>query len=1056
MNAFVEAYRAVARARGAHPAIEVREGDALERVTHAELWARAGALADALRALGIREGDVVALPFARSSALVIGMVAAWRAGAAWVVVEPSLPSARRARLLAITEARAEIVGTSALVARPLAATSAAERQPAEDAAHDADVLGDGLADAQADVQADVHPAAAADRALAYVAFTSGSSGDPKGVRVEHRGLVPMLRAQIEAFALDEATRALWVLSPSFDASVSDVGTVLLAGGTLLIDAPDLLSDPTRLVETLRRREVTSIDLPPSVLARLDAERLPSCLRTIVIGGEVADVQAVRRAAARTRVINVYGPTEATVCTSLERCDETWGGGTLGAPLPHVRYHLVEGELWIGGPCLARDYAGDPARTAERFVESEGARWYRTGDRVRHEGGAWHFEGRLDRQVKLAGRRAEPEEVEAALRALGVEAAVVPRALGGRDVLVAFVVEGSGVDDTTPMSSSAPSAGFSCLSSSGSAVSVSGSGSGSGSESESVSGSVSGSGSGSGSESVSESVSESGSGSGSVSVSRSGSESESVSGSGSESKSESKSGSVAGAAAGTGTAAEPESTSTGAGVGALDVVGLARALRERLPSWLVPARWVRVGALPRTAHGKVDHAALTLPPTQATWPLAPRERRVAELYAAVLGLDAVDADGDFFALGGDSLALLTLLTRAEAAALALSASQVHAAPRVRDLAALLDAGADPERRTTEALSPHVRAIPVTPLAHGARDTIVLTGATGFLGARLHRALRARGHQVLALVRAPSDEAARRRVDGDALAADVAQPKLGLSSRAFDELAARAACVVHLAAHVSLAASFESLAPANVEGTRQALALATRAGARFVYASTLSVFVASDRDDAVFFERDDATQPCVVAGGYAQSKWVAEQIARRAEVPCAIVRYGLLTPDRADFEVPPNDWLTRFVRDLAARGACPAELADDEIAFDATPVDHATEATVRLVEQRARGTFHVAGTRGVSARRLIAAMRAAGVTLAPSHVRDDDEPTAEATRLLGSARAFHADRFERHRALDLFAATGVRFDDAHARAEGIEAPAVDDDYLRACVCAMLALP
>ncbi|MCB9623369.1 MAG: SDR family oxidoreductase [Sandaracinus sp.] len=217
--------------------------------------------------------------------------------------------------------------------------------------------------------------------------------------------------------------------------------------------------------------------------------------------------------------------------------------------------------------------------------------------------------------------------------------------------------------------------------------------------------------------------------------------------------------------------------------------------------------------------------------------------------------------------------------------------------------------------------------------------------------------------------------------------------------------------------------------------------------FVHASTLSVFVASERDDEVFFEDDDATTPTAILGGYAQSKWVAERLVAAAEVPTCVVRYGLLTPDTRELRAPPSDWLVRFVRETAARGASVA-LDTEALGFDATPVDRAVEATLRLIEREARGTFHVAGAAPVSARRLLAAMRDVGA------IRALFEHEGDEAHVLGAARAVDAARFSRQRALDLFAASGVRFDDRRARAFGIEAPSVDDDYLRGCVRAMLA--
>jgi thioester reductase-like protein len=338
-------------------------------------------------------------------------------------------------------------------------------------------------------------------------------------------------------------------------------------------------------------------------------------------------------------------------------------------------------------------------------------------------------------------------------------------------------------------------------------------------------------------------------------------------------------------------------------------------------------------------------------------------------------------------------------------------------------------------------------------------VLLTGATGFLGARLRRALLARGHHVVALVRAPNDLAARARLGdelGGVVAGDVTRERFGLDVASWRALAATTDTVVHLAADVSLAASFESLAPSNVDGTKHALQLAAEAGARVVHASTLSVFVASDREDSVFFEADDASAPCRLAGGYAQSKWVAERAVRSAGLGGAIVRYGLLTGASDDGASPSGDWLVRFVRALAQLRGFPAGLDTSELAFDATPIDHAVDATCRIVEHASFAgmeTFHVASARAVHVGRLIAAIRDEGVSLAPvAHTMLAQIP--EASIVLGVARALDPRRFARQRALDLFAATGVRFDDARARALGIVAPSVDDAYLRRCVRWMLS--
>src|SRR5262249_33003718 len=157
-----------------------------------------------------------------------------------------------------------------------------------------------------------------------------------------------------------------VISPTFDASISDIGTALLSGATLVV--PD--GPPTRVREQIARHGITHVDLPPALLARIADP--PACLETVVIGGEVAPAAIVRPLAARVRVVNVYGPTEATICTSLCVCDARWSRALLGDPIAGMRYHIEDGELLIEGPGLALGYVARPEIEAARFV-TRGAR-----------------------------------------------------------------------------------------------------------------------------------------------------------------------------------------------------------------------------------------------------------------------------------------------------------------------------------------------------------------------------------------------------------------------------------------------------------------------------------------------------------------------------------------------------------------------------------------------------------------------------------------------------------------------------------------------------------
>ncbi len=350
-------------------------------LTQRELVDRSQALATRLAAAGVCAGDVVALSLGRTSHHVVAMLAAWRLGAAFLPLDPAAPPARREALLAETRARvhATLAGSSvALESLPRAAPLGA---PAE--------------------------------RLAYVVATSGSTGAPKCVRVSHRGLVPMLDAQIAAFGLAPGKRAGAVLSFAFDASISDVGTALLAGATLVV--PAAMPPPAQLASFLAVHRITHADLPPSILAHVDPATLPPTLETVVIGGEVAPARALCAWARVVRVVNVYGPTEATICTHLGVVDpEAWTEPLLGHPLPHVVQRIEDGELWLGGPAVALGYVDRPELERAKFCADERGRWFRTGDRVESAGDRLVFRGRIDRQLKLRGQLVAPEELEASL------------------------------------------------------------------------------------------------------------------------------------------------------------------------------------------------------------------------------------------------------------------------------------------------------------------------------------------------------------------------------------------------------------------------------------------------------------------------------------------------------------------------------------------------------------------------------------------------------------------------------------------------------------------
>ncbi|MEZ4224627.1 MAG: thioester reductase domain-containing protein [Polyangiaceae bacterium] len=420
--------------------------------TCAEMLARAEGVRRRLSSVGVGDGDVVGLDLPRSGEYIAAWLGVWFHGAAILPLAPGLPAERRAHMLSTARAvfclgatdlhelptqddtTPKVLGFGSRPSPSRQATPALSVQAAQAPP------GPSQPDSVADTAAP--PGPSRPDTLAYVIYTSGSSGTPKGVRVSHRGLGALADAQIVAFALHERARVLWMLSTAFDAHLSDLMTTVLSGATLVID------EAGSFPERLQRGRITHVDAPPVLLRLHGPKEMPSSLETVVVGGEASPPEVLRSWAKQCRVVSVYGPTEASICTSLRVCDDAWQCALLGRPLPGVTYAVIdrngrrasEGELWIAGDGLALGYVD--ASQDERFVQREGTRWYRSGDRVRCVGDDFEFLGRIDRQVQINGVRVEPAEVEAALMShAGVtEAAVIEREIGParRRMLVAMV------------------------------------------------------------------------------------------------------------------------------------------------------------------------------------------------------------------------------------------------------------------------------------------------------------------------------------------------------------------------------------------------------------------------------------------------------------------------------------------------------------------------------------------------------------------------------------------------------------------------------------------
>jgi amino acid adenylation domain-containing protein len=633
-----------------------------EQLTYRELNARANQLAHHLRAQGVGPETLVGLCIARSVELVVGLLGILKAGAAYLPLDPTYPPERLAFMLDDAQvAMVLVVGTkderrttNGEVGEPpfVFRLSSSVTAPVIDLSAAAPAITQ---------QPTTNPTSGVTPDnLAYVIYTSGSLGQPKGVAVTHRGLVNYSVAATERFAIQADDRVLQFASISFDTAAEELYPTLTCGATLVLRTDAFLGTAAQVLAACQALALTVLDLPTAYWHQLTAEiasrqlTLPAALRLLIIGGEAALPDALMRwqasAGARLRLLNTYGPTEATVAaTAWEAPDQ----GTLadphhvpiGRPVANTQAYVLDaamqpvplgvaGELYLGGVGLARGYLGRPDATAERFVPNPFAgvsgigyrvsggkvpdtrypipatRLYKTGDRARYRAdGTLEFLGRVDQQVKIRGFRVEPGEIETVLQqhpALRTVAVVARDAAPGDTRLVAYVVEGSGVRGQ---------------------------------------------------------------------------------GSGSEDKQTSRQADKQ----------EPTVTLSPGHLATLSLITELRAfLAERLPEYLVPAAFVLLDALPLTPTGKVDRQALPAPDWSRhahadsyVAPRTPTEATVAGLAAQVLSVARVGLHDNFFTLGGHSLLIVRLLARIEqqfGQRIALAA--LFQQPTVAHLAALL--------------------------------------------------------------------------------------------------------------------------------------------------------------------------------------------------------------------------------------------------------------------------------------------------------------------------------------------------------------------------------
>jgi amino acid adenylation domain-containing protein len=557
-----------------------------EQLTYRQLGAEVDALVRTLRARGVGRDCVVGLCLERSSELITAALAVITAGAAYLALDPAQPWQRSTRML--SESGAKLLLTRSTVGKPSA-------EPVVDTlyldrADDRELAGGGHESAPA-----VLPAIGAGD-LAYVNYTSGSSGLPKGISIDHRGLANLVDWYQETYRVTEQDRMTQLARPSFDAFALEVWPCLASGAALHIPDSALLRSPAKFVSWLDETGVTTTFVPTPLAEELLDLQWPRrkdgtvALRTMLVGGD--RLNRYPPVDLPFRLYNNYGPTEYTVvatCAEIRPTSQSADGfPPIGRPIRNTVAHVLDehrrpvgaglvGELHLAGAGLARGYVADPELTEARFPADPfssiaGARMYATGDLVRRSAdGTLHFCGRTDDQVKIRGFRIEPAEVEAALLADAAvrSAAVVAhrRPAGRQELLVAYVV--------------APGA---------------------------------------------------------------------------------------------------------------DGDMLRKRVAGLLPDYLVPAAVVLLDALPTTSHGKIDRAQLRerrLPQEAEPEETAADQpgddgAELTALWCEVLSLATVEPDQNFFDIGGDSLRVIRLVSKARRRGITMRPEDIHEHPVLNDL------------------------------------------------------------------------------------------------------------------------------------------------------------------------------------------------------------------------------------------------------------------------------------------------------------------------------------------------------------------------------------
>ncbi|PHM33208.1 amino acid adenylation domain-containing protein [Xenorhabdus innexi] len=845
-----------------------------------ELQQRVISAANVLRRYGVTMGSHVAVAAERGIPWFITMLAAWQVGAVYIPLNTMMPEKRLNDILASLPESILISDDTVS-----AGLKASIHIPIEHLAYVVEEITEDFAIPELSE----HPA--------YIMFTSGSTGLPKAVQVQHDNLAACLCSIGKLLAVNQYDRMLALTTFSFDISVLELLLTVVHGGSIYITPIDTQRDALALSQMLSDPQFTLAQATPVTWSMaLNAGWKPRSDMSMICGGEALSQDLADQLTESGGTLwNLYGPTETTIWSTafrMRKGDKV----QLGEPIPGTSITIVDknlrpvskgtvGEILIGGLGVTAGYRNNPVETAKRYVpdtNQKGKRAYLTGDMARMlEDGSLIYMGRQDDQVKVRGYRIELGEIEIALRKQhGIQDAII-RVAGNGDFakIQAFVLF------------------------------------------------------------------------------------------------------------------DPNMVVSEEWVSKTQVV-----LREFLHEAWIPSEYYRIPYIPLTSSGKRDRKRLEEVAERlnashdAVQPKTDTEKRVYAIWGDLLSVDTFGITDDFFQIGGHSILVARMVERIERAfSLRIPISGIYVEPTIARIAAILDEMSEVHKnnpihftagiyRSEALIQQHAETLrkdvylkeSIRPdgLPHAnwyEPDTVLLTGATGYLGLHLlEQLLKQTSAQVICLCRAADKAHARERIrtgfahyqidvgNGldrvDFVIGDLGQPRFGLLPEIWDKLAQDVDVIYHNGALVNFIYPYSSLKSINVDGTRTALEFASTSRLKhFHYVSSVNALFATE-SPRPFMEDDRAMSETIRdPSGYSGSKWVSEgiiNIARKRGMPVSIYRPGLILGHTRTGAAQGNDYLVASLKGYLEMGGYPAHA----LLLDIVPVDYVAASLVHISRQR----------------------------------------------------------------------------------------------------------